>query len=94
LWATSPVVAAARAAGGAAMKDPVSRFWFVEHGVTALVGVVLVHVGYGMAKRGAPDLTANVRYRRAALMFGLALVCFLVATPWPFRLVGRPLLHF
>lgn len=88
LWATSPIVSSARQAMGVAMKSPVLRFWTVEHGFAALFGVVLVHVGYALSKK---DVEAPARYRRAAWTFGLALVCFLVANPWPWRLVGRPL---
>lgn len=90
LWATSSIVSGARAAMGLAMKDPLQRFWTVEHGITALIGVVLVHVGYAMAKR---DGEAAAKFRRSVMLFGFALVCFVVANPWPWRLVGRPLLR-
>lgn len=86
LWATSPIVAGARAAMGVAMKDPTLRFWTVEHGFAAIFGVVLVHVGYALSKRGDDDAA---RYKRAALGFGLALLSFLFANPWPWRVVGR-----
>jgi hypothetical protein len=88
LWATSPTVAAGHAAMGAAMKDPLVRFWMVEHEFTALVGVVLVHLGYALGKR---EGDAAAKFKRAAMLFGFAWVTFLVANPWPFRLVGRPL---
>ncbi|MBI2390713.1 MAG: hypothetical protein HYV09_14075 [Deltaproteobacteria bacterium] len=87
-YATSPLVGRAHAAMGAAMRDPTLRFWAVEHAFAAVIGVVLVHVGYALAKRG-DDATA--RFRRAALFSGFALLSFLVATPWPWRAVGRPL---
>lgn len=89
LYATSPLVTNARAALKVAMRDPVMRFWAVEHAFASILGVVLVHVGYALAKRGA-DATA--RFRRAALFFGFALLCFLYANPWPWRIVGRALL--
>lgn len=89
LYATSPLVGKAHAAMGAAMRDPTLRFWAVEHAFATVIGVVLVHVGYALAKRG-DDATA--RFRRAALLYGFALVSFLIATPWPWRVVGRPLL--
>ena len=88
LWATSPTVLIARAAMGPAMKDPLLRFWAVEHGFTSLIGVVLVHIGYALAKR---EGDATAKFKRSAMLFGFAFVTFLVANPWPFRLVGRPL---
>lgn len=91
LWATSPTVLAARSMMGKAMKEPLLRFWTVEHGFTALIGVVLVHVGYALGKR---EGESAAKFKRAAMLFGFAWVTFLVANPWPFRLIGRPLFRF
>src|SRR5438477_2986272 len=41
----SPYTAAAMKDFGAAMRDPVLRFWVVEHLTTMVSAVVLVHVG-------------------------------------------------
>jgi ABC-type xylose transport system permease subunit len=91
LWATSPIVASARQAMGAAMKSPVQRWWTVEHGFAALFGIVVVHVGFAMAKR---EGDAIARFKRAAWTFGFALICFLVANPWPWREIGRGWFRF
>src|ERR1700748_1332364 len=36
---------------GAAMKDPVARFWAVEHTVTMFAAIALAHVGRVLARK-------------------------------------------
>ena len=47
----SPYTAAAMKDFGAAMRDPVLRFWAVEHLTMMLSAVVLVHVGRVLARK-------------------------------------------
>src|ERR1700742_2122663 len=44
-FALSPTTAAIMNDFGGAMKDPVARFWAVEHEVAMLIAVILAHVG-------------------------------------------------
>jgi hypothetical protein len=86
----SPNMEAIRANFPAAMKDPVTRFWAVEHITTMFVAIILAHVGRVLARK-AKDATA----KRSRLMFcfGLTTLLLLVGIPWPGMRAGRPLLR-
>ena len=73
---------------GGAMKDPVSRFWAVEHLTAMLAAVVIAHVGRVLARK-AP--TPDAMRARLLVCFGLATVLMMVGMPWPGRPGGRPL---
>jgi hypothetical protein len=73
---------------GAVMKDKVARFYAVEHIFGMLVGIVLIAVGRGVAKKAIPDAA---KHKRSFWFFLLALVIILATIPWPFRAgVARP----
>jgi heme A synthase len=84
----SPNMAAIRANFGEAMKDPVSRFWAVEHLTAMLVAVILAHVGRVLARKAK---TPDALRLRLLVCFGLATVLMIVGMPWPGRPGGRPL---
>lgn len=71
---------------GATMKDPVMRFFAVEHIAMMLIAVVLVHVGKSFAKKNISD---RKKHRKTVLFYVLALIVMLAAIPWPFRVVGQ-----
>ena len=73
---------------GAAMRDPVARFWAVEHVSLMLFAVVMAHVGRVMARKAS---SAAARRKRLLVCYGLSLVAILAATPWPGMASGRPL---
>jgi len=86
--AVSPNMEAIRANFPAAMKDPVSRFWAVEH-ITAMFGAVIIaHVGRVLARKAK---TTDSKRRRLLACFGVAAVAMLLGTPWPGMPAGRPL---
>ena len=85
----SPMTRAAFSNMGAAMKDPLLRFFAVEHVTLMLIGVALVHVGRVRARKA---LTDQARHRAAAIFFLLGLLAIAMGIPWPGRVVGRPLL--
>ncbi|MBM4342380.1 MAG: hypothetical protein FJ100_03265 [Deltaproteobacteria bacterium] len=88
LWLRSPLVQAARADMGAAMKEPVLRFFAVEHAAMMLLAVVAVHIGYARAKRAADGAQAH---KAVAIGYGLAVILLLAGIPWPMRAgVARP----
>ena len=75
--------------GVSMMKDPYLRFFQLEHPVSMILAILLITLGYGMAKKNVDDQT---KYKKAFRYFVLALVLILAAVPWPFReLVARPL---
>jgi len=71
------------------MKDARLRFFWIEHPVLMLAATTFITIGRGMAKKAIPDTT---KYKNAFWFFFLALLLILVAIPWPFREIGRPLL--
>jgi len=74
--------------GVSMMKDPYLRFFQMEHPVSMILAILLITLGYGMAKKNVDD---QIKYKKAFRYFVLALVLILAAVPWPFReLVARP----
>ncbi len=88
LYATSPLTKAAMANFGAAMKDPMLRFFAVEHPAMMFLAVIIAQVGFSLSKR-APDDRA--RFLRGAIAYTVAGVLILAAIPWPFMKIARPL---
>jgi len=86
----SPNMAAIRANFGESMKDPVTRFWAVEHLTAMLAAVILAHVGRVLARKAK---TPDARRLRLLVCFGLATVLMIVGMPWPGRPGGRPLIR-
>jgi hypothetical protein len=73
---------------GGAMKDPVSRFWAVEH-ISAMLGAVIVaHVGRVLGRKAK---TPEAKRTRIMFAFGLASVLMILGMPWPGRAGGRPM---
>jgi mono/diheme cytochrome c family protein len=84
----SPITRALFANPAAGMKDPVLRFFGVEHMVGMVLAVAAVHVGR-VASKHAP--TPRGRHRRLWVSTTVALVLMILATPWPALRYGRPL---
>ena len=74
---------------GDVMKNPVQRFFTVEHAAVMLVAWILVHAGRVAVKKASSD---NAKHKKALIFFGIALLLILVSIPWPFRAeIARPL---
>ena len=84
----SPFTLSAFADLGAAMKNPHTRFWAVEHAPVQLLAVALTHVGSVRVKRATSD---RERHRRATVFFAIAIALIAVAIPWPGLDIARPL---
>ena len=84
----SPVTAAILKDFGGAMKDPVSRFWAVEHVSTMLLAVVLAHVGRVLGRKAKTPASKRMRL---LICFGISLLAILGGTPWPGMPAGRAL---
>ena len=87
-FALSPTTAAIMTDFGAAMKDPVARFWAVEHICTMMIAVVLAHVGRVLARNAK---TPASKRTRLMVCFTVATLLILAGTPWPGMTAGRPL---
>jgi hypothetical protein len=86
----SPLTAVALHNFSGAMKDPVLRFWAVEHVFGMVIGIALAQIGRARARK----TDSLRRHRVAAIFFGLAMVVILASIPWPGSPHGRPLLHW
>jgi hypothetical protein len=74
--------------GESIMKNKFYRFFWVEHPIFMILAIVMITLGYGMAKKQVPDL---IKYRSAFWFFIIALLMIVVAVPWPFRdVINRP----
>jgi hypothetical protein len=85
----SPITTAAFHDFSGAMRNASLRFWAVEHPVAMIGAVVAAHVGGILQKRGRYG-----RFRGISLSYAIALILMAIATPWPGRVSGRPLLRF
>ncbi|RYZ20188.1 MAG: hypothetical protein EOO16_17545 [Chitinophagaceae bacterium] len=70
---------------GEVMKDPVARFFAVEHLLGMIIAIALIHIGKAQGKKNIPDAT---KHRKAFMFYLIALIVILVSIPWPFRLAG------
>jgi hypothetical protein len=68
---------------GEVMKNSASRFWAVEHFAGMLIGIILITIARGKAKRQI--------FSAASWLYLVALIIILASVPWPFREgIGRP----
>lgn len=70
------------------MREAQQRFFVMEHTVVMFVVLSLAHMAGGIIRRAADNAG---KFRRAAIIYSIALVLILVAIPWPFFSYGRPL---
>lgn len=86
----SPFTLSAFSDFAAAVKNPHTRFWAVEHAPVQLLAVALAHVGSVRVKRSTSD---PERHRRATIFFAIVLALIAAAIPWPGLDIARPLLR-
>jgi uncharacterized membrane protein AbrB (regulator of aidB expression) len=70
---------------GMAMKAPLTRFFLVEHITAMLIGVVIVTIGYSVAKKA---LTDEKKYSKIILFYTIGFLIILAGIPWPFYNLG------
>jgi hypothetical protein len=85
LYMVSPAVQQALPDMGTAMKDKMLRFWAVEHISMMIISIIIITVGYSLAKRAVND---TQRFRRIFTYFLISLIIILITIPWPFTLTG------
>lgn len=71
------------------MKDPVMRFFAVEHPILMLLAVVIAQTGFSLSKRAGTD---RAKFLRATICYTVAAVLIFASIPWPFLKAARPLL--
>jgi len=69
----------------AAMKDPYSRFFAIEHISGMIIAIILLHIGKAQGKKAISD---KAKHRRTVVFYLLALLIILLSIPWPFRQIG------
>jgi len=84
----SPITKAVFGNFGAAMRDPVLRYWAVEHISLMLFAVVMAHVGRVLARKAT---SPAAKRKRLLVCFVLSTIAMIAATPWPGMANGRPL---
>jgi membrane protein DedA with SNARE-associated domain len=67
------------------MKEPLLRFFLVEHIALMLVAVVLITVGFIKFQKAEEQ---KKRHKITVIYYGIALLLMLVSIPWPFRNLG------
>ena len=85
LYGVSPIIHAGVQSGGSIMKDPILRFWMVEHLSMMIIGIALITVGRVRLKKIAED---NKKHKNVLIFFGIGLLLILSRIPWPFMEIG------
>ena len=67
------------------MKEPIIRFFAVEHMLGMLVAIVLITIGYKRIKAASSDVS---KYKSMLWYYLAALILVLMMIPWPFRFEG------
>jgi len=67
------------------MKDSTLRFYAVEHISVMVIAIILVTIGYRIAKSSKTEYT---KYKRIFWYFFIALVLMLSRIPWPGMIEG------
>jgi hypothetical protein len=74
--------------GGDVMKDTYKRFYAVEHSLSMVVAIILVHVCYSIAKK---HMDPEKKFKRMFWCSFIALGIMLAMIPWDGRaIIGRP----
>ena len=71
LYFISPVVEVALTDMSASMKNPVLRFWAVEHILAMVLGIFIITLGRIMAKKSNDGV---IKFRRQAIFFVLPVI--------------------
>lgn len=66
------------------MKNPLLRFYGMEHILLMIIAIVLVTIGHSKSKKGT---TPEEKFKPIKLWYVIGLVLILAAIPWPFRAV-------
>lgn len=73
---------------GATMRDPIARFYTVEHETIMILAIALAHVGRVRVRKASSAAAARTQ---SLIFFGLATLLLLAGTPWPGMRDNRPL---
>ena len=64
------------------VKEPLLRFYGMEHLAGMLLAIILITIGYSKAKRKENDAD---KFKVIRLFYSIGLIIILLSIPWPFR---------
>lgn len=64
------------------MKEPLYRFYGMEHLIGMLLAIIAVTIGYSKSKKGAD---AAAKFRSIKIWYVIAFILVVAFIPWPFR---------
>lgn len=64
------------------MKEPLLRFYGMEHLAGMLLAIIIITIGYSKAKRKENDAD---KFKVIRLFYSIGLIIILLSIPWPFR---------
>lgn len=67
------------------MKDPVLRFYGMEHVLGMVIALTFITLGYVKSKKGG---SAQAKFKPIRLWYVLGFILILAFIPWPFRNLG------
>ena len=67
------------------MREPVARFFTVEHLTMMLLGIILISIGYSKAKKATES---SQKFKTTFIFFGIGLLLILSRIPWPWQQYG------
>jgi len=70
---------------GEAMKNPVSRYWSVEHLFGMVIAIALIQYGRIASKKASNDMA---KHKKALIWFSIGMILILVNIPWPWKAEG------
>jgi hypothetical protein len=73
---------------GATMRDPVARFYAVEHETIMIIAIALAHMVRVFARKARTPATGRTR---AIVFYGVSTLLLIIGTPWPGMRDNRPL---
>jgi len=68
-----------------AMKEPITRFFAVEHFSMMILSIIFITIGYSLSKRASTDIS---KFKKTFFFYLIALLIILYAIPWPFQSYG------
>ena len=73
---------------GGSMKDPMLRFFGIEHIVGMIVAVTVIHIARDRSRHAASD---RLRHRKVWISTLVAILIVAASIPWPVLSYARPL---
>lgn len=82
MYCMNPMVRLGWANLGAIMKVAPMRHLVIEHLIGMLLAIVLITIGHSKSKKAT---AGDVKHKKIAVFYAIALIVILLSIPWPFR---------